>query len=668
MYKLPAIKGTFLLLIVNISSAFSQNKLPVNFGTVTAADFTLAPNKIIDSNTNAVIIANVGTVEYIGSKKENWVDLSFKRSTKIKILNKKGYDLATNVIRLLGEGDDLDKLEDFHASTYNLENGKVMETKLSDKDLFDKKVSKWRDEKRFTMPDVKEGSVIEYSYTITSSHFNNVPVWYFQSLEAPSLYSEFKIGIPDMLRLLQIRYGIDSFFSATNEDVYSTIYMANVKVGTHVHNHDWVMKNIPIFKKEDFISEPWNYLDRIEFTLSQIYNGENVSNIYTDWPSAEKKLRVSKWFGAAINTDNASNLYNVMKKICPPDADDMAAARQIYSYIRDNFTCVPDDDIYLSNELYDVNKVHKGSVSELNMLLIALLRQRGINANPVILATRSYGFNSETYPILDNLNYVICLMTHGKDTIFLDASDRDLGFGKIPLECYNGHSRVIGEQYSGPIYLFPTSIDESNKTSVMMVNNETGTGEAATLEQTLGYYESSNLRSAIKQKDGQQTIFKEIKKGYGPEISISNFHIDSLTQVDKPAKEVYDIDFKNGFSDDVIYFNPVVTSDYKENPFKATDRKFPVELPYPINDTYDLTMDIPNGYTVDELPKSVKATFNESDGMFTYLIAKDAYTVQLHMQLRINKTFFAPEDYNSLRDFFSMVIKKQSEQVVFKKK
>lgn len=207
MYKLPAIKGTFLLLIVSISSAFSQNKLPVNFGTVTAADFTLAPNKIIDSNTNAVIIANVGTVEYIGSKKENWVDLSFKRSTRIKILNKKGYDLATNVIRLLGEGDDLDKLEDFHASTYNLENGKVMETKLSDKDLFDKKVSKWRDEKRFTMPDVKEGSVIEYSYTITSSHFNNVPVWYFQSLEAPSLYSEFKIGIPDMLRLLQIRYG-----------------------------------------------------------------------------------------------------------------------------------------------------------------------------------------------------------------------------------------------------------------------------------------------------------------------------------------------------------------------------------------------------------------------------------------------------------------------------
>jgi hypothetical protein len=34
----------------------------------------------------------------------------------------------------------------------------------------------------------------------------------------------------------------------------------------------------------------------------------------------------------------------------------------------------------------------------------------------------------------------------------------------------------------------------------------------------------------------------------------------------------------------------------------------------------------------------------------------------------LKKANFKPEDYNSLRDFFAYVVKKQSEQVVFKKK
>ncbi|MGH2565141.1 MAG: DUF3858 domain-containing protein, partial [Ginsengibacter sp.] len=257
---------------------------------------------------------------------------------------------------------------------------------------------------------------------------------------------------------------------------------------------------------------------------------------------------------------------------------------------------------------------------------------------------------------------------YGRDTIFLDASDHNLGFGKIPLECYNGHSRIISEQQSGPIYLYPSDIKESEITSVLLVNDEKGIGESGTLESTLGYYKSSDARSSLKERDGQDKYLKTLKKNYGPDVDISNLHIDSLTQLEEPLKINYDISYKNGFDGDIIYFNPVVQGAYKENPFQATTRKFPVELPYPINETYDLTMDIPDKYKVDELPKSVQADFNGTDGIFLYSILKDNYTVQLHMQLKINKAFFLPEDYSSLRDFFTMVVKKQSEQVVFKKK
>lgn len=656
------------ILFIGNKIAFSQNKSAINFAKVALADFDLPRNNIIDSNSNAVIIANTGSVEFVGNKNNNWVSYVYKKKTRIKIINKKAFDLATIIIHSNGEGDFQDKIDDLHASTYNIENGKVKETQLNNSDVYDEQISKSLHEKRFTMPDLKEGSIIEYSYTLTSFHYYNIPAWNFQYLQYPCLYSEFKISVPDLLRFIMIKYGIDSFYSTKSDDSYTKLFMANVNVGTNIHNHTWVMKDIPAFRYEDYINEPKKYLDKIEFDLAQIYNGKDVSSIPTDWKAAAKNLLVNKNFGRAIDVENAGNLYNTMKKVCSLDGDIMDAARQIYFYVRNNFTCIPNDDIFIQSDLYDVNKKHKGSVAELNMLLIALLRQRGIPADPVILATRSYGHVSETFPVFENLNYVVCMMHFGKDRIFLDASDPDIGFGKIPQNCYNGLAEIINENYSDSLYLYPSAIKEPDVTSILLVNDEKGNGENGSLESTLGYYESYDLRKAYKEKDGEKKYLKNLQTQYGPDVAIANLHLDSLNQLEEPVKINYDINFKNGFDGDIIYFNPVVKGAYKENPFKAAERKFPIEFPYPIDKTYDLTMDIPNGYKVDELPKSVQANFNVTDGIFIYQIIKDDYTVQLHMQLKLNKAVFAPEDYNSLRDFFAMVVKKQGEQVVFKKK
>ena len=649
-------------------NTLAQDDAPVSFGKVTAADFILPESTVVDSNTNAVIVANTGSVEFVGNTDNDWVSYVYKTQIRIKIINSKGYDISTDKIYLFGEGDEQDKLDEFQATTYNLENGNVISTAFNKSDLFDQKIRKTLDEKKFTMPNVKAGSIIEYSYTIRSKHFYHVPVWNFQYLDYPCLYSQFKIGIPDLLRFVQIKFGIDSFSSVKSIDSFERLKMADVAVSTTVHNHEWTMKDIPAFQAEDFIGVPENFLDRVEFSLAQIYNGENVKNLNTDWTAVENRLLDSKYFGRAIGVETSSNLYNTMKKVCALDGDILAAAKQIYFYVRDNFKCTPDDDVFIDNDLYDVNKAHKGSVAELNMLLIALLRQRGVKADPVILATKSYGINPEKYPVLEKLNYVVCMMTYGANKIFLDASDPDMGFGKLPLECYNGHARIIDAQHSGPIFFYPSDIKEPNATSVLLVNNPSGSGESGSVQTTPGYFESTALRESITEEGGETKYLKKLRADYGPDLNLTNFHVDSLHKVEMPVSVNYDIDYKSGFDGDVIYFSPVVTATYKENPFKSEERRYPIEFPYPIDETYDLTMDIPNGFNVDELPKSVRANFNGTDGTFIYQIMKDAYTVQLHMQLKINRTVFAPEDYKSLRDFFAMVVKKQSEQVVFKKK
>jgi hypothetical protein len=78
-------------------------------------------------------------------------------------------------------------------------------------------------------------------------------------------------------------------------------------------------------------------------------------------------------------------------------------------------------------------------------------------------------------------------------------------------------------------------------------------------------------------------------------------------------------------------------------------------------------MEIPKGYKVDELPKSVRLKFNEDEGVFEYLISVDNNNIQMRSRLRFNKATFPNEDYQSLRDFYAFIVKKQAEQIVFKK-
>jgi hypothetical protein len=81
-----------------------------------------------------------------------------------------------------------------------------------------------------------------------------------------------------------------------------------------------------------------------------------------------------------------------------------------------------------------------------------------------------------------------------------------------------------------------------------------------------------------------------------------------------------------------------------------------------------LNMEIPNGYEIEELPKSAQVTLNEDEGTFQYLIGRNENMIQFKSVIKLNKATFQPEDYNSLREFFAQVVKKQSEQIVFKKK
>ncbi len=159
------------------------------------------------------------------------------------------------------------------------------------------------------------------------------------------------------------------------------------------------------------------------------------------------------------------------------------------------------------------------------------------------------------------------------------------------------------------------------------------------------------MRAVIK-KEGEKDFLKAIRKSFTSDWEISNGAIDSLNNTEVPIKIHYDFSCNPAEGRDILYFNPILIDAYTENIFRAADRKYPVEMPYPLDETYILNMEIPNGYFIEELPKSAKVSYNGKDGFFEYLIQKDDNSIQMQVRVKLNKATFPAEEYATLRDFF----------------
>lgn len=650
----------------------AQDKSPVRFGKIAPADFDFS-NRKFDSGANAVVIADIGSSEFVGNTK-GWFSLEFKHYKRIKILNKNGFDAANIEIPLYVAGTNEEKLEGLKAITYNLENGKVVETRLEDKSIFTDNMSKHWKQKKFTFPALKEGSIIEFSYTQTSDFLFNLQPWQFQG-EYPCLWSEYQVGMPDFFQYVTLSQGFVPYdlntSSSRNVSFHITFPGGSERdekgsFDDNVVDHRWVMKNVPPLKEERFTTTLNNYVAKIEFQLARYsFPNSMTENKMSNWPKVSEELMKSDDFGADLNRSNGW-LDEEMKGITKGASNNLEKARKIYAYVRDNFTCTNHFAVYATVPIKTVFKNKNGNVAELNLLLTAMLNHEKIPADPIILSTRAHGFTHEVYPLLSRFNYVVCQARIDSSTWYLDASEPWLGFGHLPERCYNGHSRVIGKDNATPVYFDADSVMEISRTTVFITNEPKG-NLSGTFQTIPGYFESCKIREKVKDK-GEKEYFKTLQTAYPGETIFSNTEIDSLKIPEQPVGISYNFAMKIDSGEDLFYFNPLLAEGYKENPFKAAERRYPVEMSNAFDDTYVFNMEIPDGYTVDEIPKSAKVLFNEDEGFFEYLIAKDDNNIQLRSRIKLNKATYKQEDYATLRDFFAFVVKKQSEQIVLKKK
>ncbi|HVF97695.1 MAG TPA: transglutaminase domain-containing protein, partial [Flavisolibacter sp.] len=454
-HLLTVLFGTFSL------CAYTQESPFLKFGKVTPAHLQTKVYTL-DSAASAVVLSDVGDASVEGNTK-GWFSVITTRHKVVHILAKNGYDEANVEIPLYTSGDDEERLEDVKAVTYNLDGGKIVESKLERSNVFTEKRNKNLIIKKFTLPNVKEGSIVEFQYKVSSDFIQHIDPWIFQG-SAPCLWSEFKFSVPQFFSYAFLSRGYVKAFLSNKKDraAQFSVRQASGTGPTEsylftsgVTDHRWVLKDVPELKQESFTSTLENHISKIEFQLSSQNDPLTPRDYRGSWAGLTKELMESDHFGNGIKGSNGW-LSNDLKFITAGASTEMDKAKKIYQYVRDGFTCTDYIAVYADQSVKNVFKTKKGSVSEINLLMTAMLRAAGLNADPVILSRTGRGYTYDLYPMLSRFNYVVTQLVVDGKTLYLDATHNGLGFGKLLPECYNGHARVVNEEAT-PLYLVADS-------------------------------------------------------------------------------------------------------------------------------------------------------------------------------------------------------------------
>ncbi|MCK4500280.1 DUF3857 domain-containing protein, partial [Candidatus Babeliales bacterium] len=379
----------FSLFLVSFQSGYTQ-KAPIKFGKIDIEDLKMTTYEY-DTSAVALVLCDFGEFDPD--------EFEFTRLCRIKILKKEGVSKANVNVRYGGTLI-------LKAKTYNLVNGEIETVRMKREAVFEEKVETYIFGTRFSLPNVKEGSIIEFQYTI-----RGIPNhWLFQQ-DIPVKWSE--------LRMEPTQY-------VTMQKNFSGFEALSIISDTR-----WVAKDIPAFRSEPYINSSYNYLTKFEFDVKKINYYSYHEDINTSWEEVSENLMESTNFGDKLSANLFLN--KVAKMIDTLNLSDIEKGKYAYELVRKQIAWNNSKRLYAYKKLnYVFNTKKSGNCSEINLTLVALLDKIELKAYPVVLSTRDNGILSPLSPSIRKLNYVIASVEINGETYLLDATDRHVPFGVLP--------------------------------------------------------------------------------------------------------------------------------------------------------------------------------------------------------------------------------------------
>jgi Transglutaminase-like superfamily len=651
----------FLCLSLVITKITAQDKaLTPKFDNVSLSELNLKYYEK-DSSANAVVLYEKAFTKMAYHHDDIVVETTFYY--KVKIFNTNGYENATITIPIYNNSKSKERIFNIKGITHNLENNHEIKTLLDEKHIFKTKVSDNLTEIKFTLPNLKKGSVIEYMYTRQSPYFFKFTGWQFQG-EIPKIYSELHSLIPGNWVYHKNLIGYRSLDVNKQKIKRDCFYVRSIKSTAECEDLTYAMRDIPAFKEEDFSTSRKNHLSRIAFELSEIhyFNGDHEKFTKT-WKDVDKQLRYEYAIGSQLNK------VGFTKKLLPDalftESDSLKKAIKIYHYIQNYFKWNEEYHIFKNVNFKRAFKTKIGNATEINIALCNALNAAGIPTHLVLLSTRNNGLPTFVHPVLSDFNYAIALAKIGKNNYQLDASNKLLPFSLLPYKALNSYGRVLTFKKGS----FWENLNPNRNivtTSVYLGLKQNHLSGFMRISSTA--YTALDKRSEIK-TFGEKKYLKDFENNSKiNDLIIKSYRNKNLNNLEKVFIEDFNVSQGDSLSgEDMIIINPFING-LSKNPFNLKERTYPVDFGYPRTINYSFKFNVPNGYSIISIPKNVTTNLAKNAVLLVSKSTISNQNIIINYKFSINKITFPTKEYQSLKNLYKKLIELNKEVIILKKK
>lgn len=651
------------ILAVLISNlAFSQAEKTV-YGKISKEDLS-RKSYPVDSTADCIILYEKATVNFRFDDNEGFY-IETEIFVRKRILKASAIDQGTlNLPYYNFTYDRYEKYSDIVATSYWLEDGSINKMDIGKKDIFDEKLANNRKSFKITIPNVKEGGIIEYKYLKKSmfSLRDKPEAWYFQG-KNPCLWSEYEITVPEHFYYQIIMGGYLPLVK--NKSEKENVSFGHSKLDTYGTHYTWAVQNAPAFKDEPYITTADDYLSKIEFELSRVsLPNQLVKSYSTTWQKIAETLNNSESFGTRLRKNN---FLRAISDQFEGITDKKEKLEKMYDYYKRQFTNENNDNSVFCSDLKKVFENKKGSSSELNLMFTAMLRDIDYDAKPVLLSTRANGRLNRNYALLDKLNYVITRVVIDEKVYLLDASNSSYSFNILPYKCLNESAFILEGTDGQFLDIVPSEKNRKFETVDLVIDIKNNLIKGKYSCTGNGYYAiDERVDYASSGSDKYQEGIKKDRVDY----NISNLEILNFDKTLGATEVKYEFSKDSELEDsELIYLDPIIFPTFTDNPFKSDQRMFPINLAYNYDHVYSGTIKLPADYAVESMPRNIILMTPDKNIQVSYSLGytKEDNTIKISTRFLTKKTSFFSDDYAGIKEFFKLMINKQNEKIVLKK-
>jgi hypothetical protein len=510
--------------------------------------------------------------------------------------------------------------------------------------------------KTFTLPDVRVGTIIDYSYTVD---LNEAYVYNSNWILSAELFT--KKG---------------KFSLKPNPDfALRWSWPIGLPEGTKppAKEGDFIRcqaENVPAFQVEDFMPPENSLKFRVDFTYS---DGMVESDQTKYW-----KQQGKKWYSNFNGfIDKRKAMEQAVAQVVSPGDTPEVKLQKIYDRVlqvrNTTFEREKTEQEEKRANQKDVNNVEDvwkrgyGNARDINWLYIALARAAGIDAQCVFVSSRAEYFFDPRAMNANQLNSDVVLVKLSGKELYLDPGAKFAPFGLLPWFETTVQGLLLDKDGGQWVRTsMPESASAKIERKADLTLSDDGTLEG-NLTVTFGGLEAAELRSEQRDEDdaGRKTTLEDMVKEsvpVGVEVDLTNkpdWTTASPTLVAEYHLKVPG--WVSGAGRRALF--PVgLFGSSEKHVFEHADRVHPLYFHHPYLKSDEITVTLPLGWSIGSVP----APINQDAKAVMYTVKSENNKGSLHLSrtLRVDLLLLDKDKYSILREFFQLVRTGDEQQVV----